>query len=347
MSNFLNFAGNSGVTFKSFTASGGTTYTLDVSSSTNSLMVSIGGVLQKPSTDYTVSGTTLTTTDTIASGIVIDTYVIHSAGGTTPIIEDNSVTGAKIAMGSDAAGDILYYNGTDYVRLGKGTTGHYLSQGGSNAPAWAEVSAGGGMQSVQVFTSSGTWNRPSGITSVLVEVKGGGGGGAGGYTDSHSGSGGAEGGTAIEFLDVSSTSSATVTIGAGGTKGTGSNNGGGSWTAGGTGGTSSFASFCSATGGAGGQVNGDDLKKGALGGLGANGNLNLRGTASEAGVFVAGAWSVAGAGQGGSIGVKAAGTNAADGVNGGGGAGGAYGNGGQAGNGGVGGGGYVLVKEYK
>ena len=29
MSNFLNFAGNSGVTFKTFTASGGTTYTLD------------------------------------------------------------------------------------------------------------------------------------------------------------------------------------------------------------------------------------------------------------------------------------------------------------------------------
>mgnify|MGYP003649296368 CR=1 FL=1 len=153
MSNFLNFAGNSGVTFKSFTASGGTTYTLDVSSSTNSLMVSIGGVLQKPVTDYTVSGTTLTTTDTIASGIVIDTYVIHNAGGTTPIIEDNSVTtakilnnnvtGAKIAMGSDAAGDILYYNGTDYVRLGKGTTGHFLSQGGSNAPAWAAAGGGG------------------------------------------------------------------------------------------------------------------------------------------------------------------------------------------------------------
>lgn len=181
MSNFLNFAGNSGVTFKSFTASGGTTYTLDVSSSTNSLMVSIGGVLQKPVTDYTVSGTTLTTTDTIASGIVIDTYVIHNAGGTTPIIEDNSVTtskilnnnvtGAKIAMGSDAAGDILYYNGTDYVRLGKGTTGHYLSQGGSNAPAWAAVSAGFTQADSQA-TTSGTLKTfssiPSGVKMIVV-----------------------------------------------------------------------------------------------------------------------------------------------------------------------------------
>ena len=173
MSQFLNFAGNSGVTFKSFTASGGTTYTLDVASTTNSLMVSIGGVLQKPVTDYTVSGTTLTTTDTITSGIVIDTYVIHNAGGTAPVIEDNSVTtakilnnnvttakildnnvtGAKIAMGSDAAGDILYYNGTDYVRLGKGTTGHYLSQGGSNAPAWA-AAGGGGLVFIQSQTAS-------------------------------------------------------------------------------------------------------------------------------------------------------------------------------------------------
>jgi len=185
MSNFLNFAGNSGVTFKSFTASGGTTYTLDVSSSTNSLMVSIGGVLQKPVTDYTVSGTTLTTTDTIASGIVIDTYVIHNAGGTTPIIEDNSVTtakildnnvtGAKIAMGSDAAGDILYYNGTDYVRLGKGTTGHYLSQGGSNAPAWSAVSAGFTLTAEQATTSGSgiTFGSiPSGVQHVVMMVEG-------------------------------------------------------------------------------------------------------------------------------------------------------------------------------
>lgn len=147
-------------------------------------MVSIGGVLQKPVTDYTVSGTTLTTTDTIASGIVIDTYVIHNAGGTTPIIEDNSVTtakildnnvtGAKIAMGSDAAGDILYYNGTDYVRLGKGTTGHYLSQGGSNAPAWAAVSAGFTLGTKQT-TTSGTaatfGSIPSGTKMIVINLE--------------------------------------------------------------------------------------------------------------------------------------------------------------------------------
>ncbi|MCP4929045.1 MAG: hypothetical protein GY918_08340 [Gammaproteobacteria bacterium] len=62
------------------------------------------------------------------------------AGPTTP--DDNSVTGAKIAMGSDAQGDVLYYGGTDYERLGAGTSGYFLKTQGAGAnPAWAEVDA--------------------------------------------------------------------------------------------------------------------------------------------------------------------------------------------------------------
>ena len=172
MSNFLNFAGNSGVTFKTFTAgtSGGdyptaTTYVLDKSASTNSVLVSVGGVLQKPGTDYTVSGTTLTTTSTVTSGIVIDTYIIHDAGN-APVIEDNSivtakiadnqVTGAKIAMGSDAAGDILYYNGTDYVRLAKGTALQQLRiNSGASAPEWATITASNDYEFVSSDSASG------------------------------------------------------------------------------------------------------------------------------------------------------------------------------------------------
>ncbi len=71
------------------------------------------------------------------------------------------------------------------------------------------VAGGGGADSVQVFTSSGTWTRPTDITKVFVTVKGGGGGGGGGYTDNHTGAGGAEGGFSMEFIDVSGTSSAT------------------------------------------------------------------------------------------------------------------------------------------
>ena len=63
---------------------------------------------------------------------------------TTAKIQDNAVTGAKIAMTSDAQGDILYYNGTDYVRLGPGTNGQALKTAGAAAnPAWGDVTSTG------------------------------------------------------------------------------------------------------------------------------------------------------------------------------------------------------------
>ncbi len=65
----------------------------------------------------------------------------------TAKIQANAVDGTKIAMGSDAAGDILYYDGTDYVRLAKGTSGHVLTQGAS-APAWAADSTNVGATSL-------------------------------------------------------------------------------------------------------------------------------------------------------------------------------------------------------
>ena len=63
---------------------------------------------------------------------------------TTAKIQDNAVTGAKIAMTSDAQGDILYYNGTDYVRLPAGTSGYALkTAGGGQNPAWGVVTSTG------------------------------------------------------------------------------------------------------------------------------------------------------------------------------------------------------------
>ena len=56
----------------------------------------------------------------------------------THIPADNSVTGAMIAMGSDAAGDVLTYNGTDYIRLAKGTAAQVLKMNaGATAVEWA------------------------------------------------------------------------------------------------------------------------------------------------------------------------------------------------------------------
>ena len=44
----------------------------------------------------------------------------------TAAVADNAVTGAKIAMGSDATGDIMKYNGTDYARMARGTSEQVL-----------------------------------------------------------------------------------------------------------------------------------------------------------------------------------------------------------------------------
>lgn len=103
------------------------------------------------------------------------------------------------------------------------------------------VAVAGGIKSIQEFTASGTWNRPAGVTKVLVVVTGGGGGSG----SSHS-VGGGGGGTAVRVLDVSAIASAAVTVGAGGGTGTG----------GGDGGASSFGSYAVGDGGTGSNAGG-------------------------------------------------------------------------------------------
>jgi len=56
-------------------------------------------------------------------------------------IQDNSVDGTDIALGSDATGDLMYYNGTDWVRLAAGTTGQLLQANGAAAPSWSARTA--------------------------------------------------------------------------------------------------------------------------------------------------------------------------------------------------------------
>lgn len=57
---------------------------------------------------------------------------------------DEEVTLSELLdfVGSAAQGDILYRNGTGWVRLGAGTSGYFLKTNGAGAnPAWAAVSA--------------------------------------------------------------------------------------------------------------------------------------------------------------------------------------------------------------
>lgn len=70
----------------------------------------------------------------------VSTDVIEDGAVTTVKIADNAVDGAKIAMGSDAEGDILYFDGTDYVRLAKGAVNQVLAMNaGLTAPEWVAI----------------------------------------------------------------------------------------------------------------------------------------------------------------------------------------------------------------
>ncbi len=140
----------------------------------------------------------------------------------------------------------------DITATGTASSSTYLRGDG----VWGEV-ASGGIESVQTFTSSGTWTRPTGITKVRVFVTGAGGGGKS-VTGNFGGGGG--GGTAIKLLDVSSISSATITIGSGGSA---TNDGGDStWSDGtntitGNGGRGATSS--TGNGGSGGSASGGDI----------------------------------------------------------------------------------------
>lgn len=90
-----------------------------------------------PGTDYLTANQTITLTGNVTgSGTTSIATTIANNAVTTAKIANNAVNGTKIAMGSDATGDILYYNGTDYTRLAAGASGTYLKSNGVAAPSW-------------------------------------------------------------------------------------------------------------------------------------------------------------------------------------------------------------------
>lgn len=114
----------------------------------------------------------------------------------------------------------------------------------------------------RIYTSSGTWSKPAGLTKVVVTCLGAG-GGSGGTRSVNSIRGGGGGGGAFAQAEIAAGSlSATVVVavGAGGTAGVGDHGDGGA------GGSSSFGSYCSASGGGGGT--GSTTTVGGTGGAG-------------------------------------------------------------------------------
>lgn len=190
---------------------------------------------------------------------------------TTVKLADDAVTSAKIADNAVGAAAINI--------SGNGTAGQAVTSDGDGSFSYTTLTSAV-PPTRQVFTSSGTWNRPSNCKTVKVTVVGGGGGSGAVLTDGVGGqsAGGAGGGAAIKYIDVTGTSSASVTVGVGGARGV--TNLGAAGRGGGTGGTSSFGSFCSASGGVGGDGStggGNTPRVTREGGMGSNGDINIRG----------------------------------------------------------------------
>jgi hypothetical protein len=120
---------------------------------------------------------------------------------------------------------------------------------------------------IQVFTASGTFTVPAGVTTVKATVVGGGGGGANCSptivtpgSSLSSGGGGGAGALAVGSYSVTPGQTVPVIVGTGGASQS-------------NGGSSSFGAFCSASGGGGTQFQTSSTSAGGVGGTASGGNI--------------------------------------------------------------------------
>ena len=231
----------------------------------------LGGQWADKTTAYTViasdrgklvgcSGTftlTLTAAATLGSGFSF--AVLNYGSGTVTIDPD----GTELV---DGASTIALAAGESCVLMCTGSAWRAIGRATSN----------GEFRSVQKFTGSGTWTKPSGLKRVKVTVVGGGGGGANDPGSANKwNAGGGGGGASVKWIEAGSLGSTeSVTVGGGGAGGTGS-----SYAAGAAGGSSAFGAHCSATGGAGGTACAATPVARPAGGAGSGGDLNISGQA--------------------------------------------------------------------
>ena len=196
---------------------------------------------------------------TAGSGVSVSA----STGAVT--VANTGVTSAVAGTGigvSGATGAVTFTNsGVTSIVAGSGITV-------SGATGAVTVSASAGGINSQVFTSSGTFTIPSGVTKLKMTIVGGGGNGRGGTDVSNGGGGG--GGAAIKYLTgITPGNTLTVTVGA-------------------AAGTSSVASgtqsitTVSATGGSTPTV----TQTAGVGGVGSNGDLNIKGAGGGPGITI-------------------------------------------------------------
>lgn len=141
-----------------------------------------------------------------------------------------------------------------------GEEGFYYNTSTTTTPNWLYLRAHG----KQLFTSSGTFVVPAGVTTVWVSMCGGGGSGSSGdgAATAHGGGGGGAAAVLSQSVAVTPLASIAVTVGAGGA----ASAGGPPRQAGNAGGNSSFGAFITCNGGGGAGAGGGPGTSGGAGG---------------------------------------------------------------------------------
>lgn len=174
------------------------------------------------------------------------TPIVGTTDSHTPLAEGDRLAGTTIQISNDTNNAIS--EGAD---------------GGLYVPIPAP--SFGRLIGIKSFVASGTYTPGLMVTAVKVIVTGGGGAG---HPKSLGlrGAGGGAGGTAIKFIQLISRDPIIVTVGEGGTLDPDHGK------------PSFFGDYCYATGGqSGGEASGASLGAGGVGGIGTNGDINIRG----------------------------------------------------------------------
>ncbi len=277
--------------------------------------------------------------------------------GTQLIISGNisattgTIGGFTIGATTISSGNLIIDSATPKITLGvspnqiilDGSTGVISSEGSQwSLNGDGTVSGFSSGYQVFIFSSSGTFIPPRGVTTVLVDIVGGGGGGGAGSAVLNASGGGGGGGAGLENAPsvVTELVSYAVTVGAAGAGGVAPTSGG----------TSSFNGISCVggqpgTNGGGGPGSGGAAGDSTAGAGGAAFNPGSAGTGGGAGGGgpSGGGGGASGLGTSGGSGAGTSASPGADGYSGSGGGGGSYGGAGGS-NGGAGGKGIVIIK---
>ena len=116
--------------------------------SANHMIVSLNGVIQKPTDAFTVSGSTITFASNLVTGDVINFIQILGNVLDLGVPSDNTVTLAKLASGTD--GNLISYDTSgNPVAVATGNDGQVLTSAGAGAPPVFETLPSGGIEMAQ------------------------------------------------------------------------------------------------------------------------------------------------------------------------------------------------------